>query len=100
VPAHPLIASGAALSQPVLDLQAGADDLAFQREAVEAFAERAYSYRIDELRAAGKLDRDPVLVARLGAAMRRVAAAAVAEQPAAAMLGTADAVFTEPAAGP
>jgi len=60
VPAHPLIASGAALSQPVLDLQAGADDLAFQREAVEA----------------------------------------VAEQPAAAMLGTADAVFTEPAAGP
>jgi len=55
-----LIASGAALSQPVLDLQAGADDLAFQREAVEA----------------------------------------VAEQPAAAMLGTADAVFTEPAAGP
>lgn len=81
-----LIASGAALSQPVLDLQAGADDLAFQREAVEAFAERAYGYRIDELRAAGKLDRDPVLVARLGAALRRVAAAAAAEQPAAASI--------------
>src|SRR5215831_5373245 len=79
-----VIASGAALAQPVLDLQEVADDLAFKREAVEAFAARAYRHRIDELRAAGKLDRDPELLLRLERMVRRIAVAAIAEQPAAA----------------
>jgi predicted Zn-dependent protease len=81
-----VVASGAATAQPVLDLPNGADDLAFRREAVEAFAERAYRHRIDELRSAGKLDRDPALIARLDGFMKRIAPAAVVEQPAASVI--------------
>jgi Zn-dependent protease with chaperone function len=77
-----VIASGAALAQPVLDLQDTTNDLAFKREAVEAFAGRAYRARLTDLASHADLDRDPALLARLRTLMTRIAEAAAVEDPA------------------
>ena len=76
-----LAASGLAGGQPLLECR---NDFAFRREAVDSFAARAYHRQLAAYRAAGRLDRDPALLARLrglGATLRE---AAVEERPEAA----------------
>ncbi len=80
-----VIASGSARAQAVLDLTPSTD-LAFQRGAVETFAERDYRRNLEILGERGLLDRDPRLLARLAPLMARVAAASAIENPASASL--------------
>lgn len=63
---------------PLLDFGNG---LAFRREAVDAFAGRAYAERLAALRAEHRLDRDPALRARLRNLLSRLLAAAEMERP-------------------
>jgi predicted Zn-dependent protease len=73
-----LAASGVAGAQALLEFH---DDLAFRREAVEAFAERAYRKNVETLAANDRLDRDAALVARVQGLVERLGAAAAFEDP-------------------
>jgi len=73
-----LTASCIAAGEPLLDFRR---DLAFRPEAVESFAQRAYSQRLDQLRTGGRLDRDPALLASLADVLAPLREAAEAERP-------------------
>lgn len=73
----------AATGAPLLDFR---HDLAFQPQAVDAFAARVYEQRLADLRAHGRLDRDPALLARLEAIVSRLRVSARTERPSAAAL--------------
>jgi predicted Zn-dependent protease len=72
------VASGLAGAQALLEFH---DDLAFRRDSVDKFAERAYRARIESLAAADHLDRDAALVDRLRSIAKRIGAAAAIERP-------------------
>jgi len=77
-------APGIAAAQALLDLKR---DLAFDARTVDAQAERAYHARVQALAAAaGRLDQDPVLLARIEALVARLKPAAVYELPSAASI--------------
>ncbi len=68
----------AAKEGPLLDF---GNDLAFRRQAVDAFAGRAYAERLAALRAEHRLDRDATLQARLWDLLARLLPAADVERP-------------------
>lgn len=70
--------NAAAAEPPLLDFP---NDLAFRRDAVDAFAGRNYEERLAKLREGNCLDRDPALSARLGAILARLRRAAAIERP-------------------
>ncbi|HZZ93417.1 MAG TPA: M48 family metalloprotease [Usitatibacter sp.] len=73
-----LAVSGAAGAQALLEFP---DDYAFRREAVEAFAERAYRKNIEALATGDRLDRDPALLAEARALLDRLVDSATVERP-------------------
>jgi len=76
-------APGIAAAQALLDFKR---DLAFDARTVDAQAARAYHARVQALAAAGRLDQDPVLLARIEALVARLKPAAVYELPSAAAI--------------
>jgi len=67
-------------AQQLLDFREG---LAFRATTVEKFADIAYRRRLDALRADGRLDADPALLARVRGLIERLRPAAEYERPAA-----------------
>ncbi len=74
---------GFAGAQALLDFR---NDLAFNPEAVEAVAERAYRLRLRTLSDKGLLDTDPVLLSRLRGIIAKLQPAAQFERPDAAAI--------------
>lgn len=74
---------GLAGAQPLLEFR---NDLAFRAATVNAFAAHIYHKRIQQLAAAGKLDRDRALLTRIRALIRRLRPAAEYERPAVARI--------------
>jgi predicted Zn-dependent protease len=70
--------NAAAAESPLFDFP---NDLAFRRDAVDAFAGRMYAARLAKLREGNRLDRDPALLARLEAILARLRTAARIERP-------------------
>jgi predicted Zn-dependent protease len=76
-----IVVPGLVGAQPVLEFR---NDLAFQATTVNAFAAQIFRNRIHHLVAAGKLDRDPVLLKRIRRIIQRLRPAVEYERPAAA----------------
>jgi predicted Zn-dependent protease len=73
-----LTASSIAAGEPLLDFRG---DLAFRPEAVESFAQRAYTRRLAEFRADGRLDHDSATLERISDVLGPLREAAGVERP-------------------